>query len=418
MLKPLVSGLAVLLLASSVCAENWPTWRGPTSNGVATEGDYPTSWSDSENVLWKVKLDGRGASTPIVWGEQIFLTYGQAGKNVLACFNRAGKSQWSVEIGTAAGGKHKKASGSNPSCVTDGKLVYAYFKSGDVAAVHLNGKIAWQKNSQQLYGKDSLWWDLGTSPVLTKDNLIVTVMQTGPSYIAAFDKATGDVAWKVDRDVPAPVEAAQSYSTPVVATIDGREQIFVLGADHATAHDASNGKELWRVGGLNPKQNGYFRSISGPVLSGSTLIAPYARGGSVTAIRLGGNGDVTNSHVAWTKTGTGADVPTPTIKGDRIYICRDRGTLVALDVKSGEIVDSVQLEKNRHAYSASPILAGDHLYLTREDGKTFVVDTSDKLKVVASNEVGGEQTVATPVLVDSQILLRTYDHLYCIGKQG
>lgn len=409
-----------LFFADQASADNWPGWRGPTSNGVAAEGAYPTTWSATENVEWKVKLDGRGASTPVVWEDNIILTLGRGGKNVLVSYDRSGKQKWELEVGTEKAGKHKKASGSNPSCVTDGKLVFAYFKSGDLVAADLKGNLKWHHNVQEMFGEDTLWWDLGTSPILTKKHVIITVMQTGPSYLAAFDKATGDSAWKVDRNLNAPEEAAQAYSTPIVEWVGGKERIFVLGADHATAHDAATGNELWRVGGLNPTQHQYFRSISGPVLAGSLLIAPYARGGSVTGIRLGGSGDVTSSHVAWTALEVGSDVPTPTFLGDRVFICRDngksKGSLSTLDLKTGKVVDEILLEKNRNGFSSSPTLGGHHLYLTREDGTTFVVDVSDKAKVVSKNSLDDEFTVATPVLVDGKILLRTYEHLYCISK--
>lgn len=418
---PALAGIAfVAISGDSLLADNWPGWRGPTSNGIAATGEYPTSWSSTENIAWKVRIEGRGASTPIVWGDNIMLTMGRDGKNVLVSYDRSGKLNWDLEVGTEKAGKHKKASGSNPSCVTDGKLVFAYFKSGDLVAADLKGNLKWHHNIQEMYGEDTLWWDLGTSPILTRNHVIITVMQTGPSYLAAFDKESGNAAWKVDRNLDAPEEAAQAYSTPVVEMVDGKERIYVLGADHVTGHDAATGKELWRVGGLNPTQHQYFRSISGPVVAGNMLIAPYARGGSVTGIRLGGRGDVTESHVAWTAQDVGSDVPTPTFLGDRVFIGRDsgrsKGSLTTLDLKSGKIIDEVLLEKNRHGFSSSPTLAGTHLYVTREDGTTFVVDVSDKAEVIATNSLNDEFTVATPVLVDGQILIRTYEHLYCIGR--
>lgn len=416
-----IAGLVISsVFVDSALADNWPGWRGPTSNGIATEGDYPTKWSATENVAWKIKLDGRGASTPVVWENNIILTMGRGGKNILVSYDRSGKQNWELEVGTEKAGKHKKASGSNPSCVTDGKLVFAYFKSGDLVAADLKGNLKWHHNVQEMFGEDTLWWDLGTSPILTQSHVIITVMQTGPSYLAAFDKASGKSAWKVDRTLDAPLEAAQAYSTPVVEVVDDKERIYVLGADHATGHDAMTGKELWRVGGLNPNREQYYRSISGPVLAGSVLIAPYARGSSVTGIQLGGMGDVTKSHVAWTALEVGSDVPTPTFLGDRVFICRDngkaRGTLATLDLKTGKVIDELLLEKSRSGFSSSPTLAGSHLYVTREDGTTFVVDVADKVKVVSKNTLEDEFTVATPVLVDGKILLRTYEHLYCIGE--
>ncbi len=407
-----------LLLTTSAHADNWPNWRGPTLNGVAPDGNYPVSWTKTENVSWKVALPGKGTSTPILWGEQIILTCQQAGRNTAMSLDRSGKITWKTSVGNSGiKGKHRKASGSNPSAITDGRHIYAYFKSGDLACLTLAGKILWQTNLQKAWGKDTLWWDLGTSPVLSANRVLIAVMQTGGSYVAAFDKATGKPVWKRDRDLEAPLEAAQSYTTPIVLKRDNRETLLVLGADHVTAHDVTTGKETWRVGGLNPTGQKYFRSISSPVLAGDLLLAPYSRGGTLTAIRLGGSGDVTKSHIAWeNKGGAAADVPTPIVSGNRVFVCSDRGKLTCLDAKTGKTLWSGVTEKNRTGYSSSPILAGGRIYLTREDGKTFVLESGNSFKVVAANELD-EFTVATPIFSQGQILLRTTQHLYCIGKR-
>ena len=414
-MKRLVVAALCLSLASVASAANWPGWRGPTSNGVAAPGAYPTKWTTSENVAWKVELPGKGASTPIVWGEQVFVTFGRDGKNVLAAYDRNGKPQWDVVLGAEKSGKHQKATGCNPSATTDGKHIFAYFKSGDLACVSPAGKIVWQTNLQKEFGEDTLWWDLGTSPVLTEKDVVVACMQTGPSYLAAFDKTTGKLHYKADRNLGAPEEAAQSYSTPVVVSEGGVETMYVLGADFITAHNTTDGAELWRVGGLNPTNHKYNRSIAGPVVSDGVLIAPCSRGATVTAVKLGGKGDVTKTHIAWFKEGLGADVPTPAAIGGKAYVCTDKGRVVCLDVKTGDILSEITLEKHRSAYSASPVLAGGKVYVTREDGKTFVLDAADGLKVVGDNDLG-EQIVATPVLVDGKILLRTISSLYCIGQ--
>lgn len=411
--------LAVLCLtaalASPLLASSWPNWRGSGYNGVASGTGYPIEWSTTKNVVWKVELPGKGSSTAIVWESQIFLTCGVEGKNALLAFNREGQELWRVAIGDERPGKNKKASGSNPSCVTDGKHVFAYFKSGDLACVDFAGKIVWQTNLQDQYGEDTLWWDLGTSPVLTKKYCVVAVMQTGPSYLVAFDKTTGKVAWKVDRNLDAPEEAVQSYSTPAVLDENGRETLIVLGADHVTAHDGSDGKELWRVGGLNPTGHKYFRSIASAVVHNGMVVAPYARTETVTGIKLGGRGDVTASHVVWTKKGNGSDVPTPAAADGRVYVLNDRGTLSCLEIATGKEIWSGQASKNRSNFSASPILADGKIYLTREDGTTIVMAQGDEFKVLATNELDGTQTVATPVFVDGQILIRTDTHLFCIG---
>ncbi|MAG94925.1 MAG: hypothetical protein CMJ48_14450, partial [Planctomycetaceae bacterium] len=345
-MRVLIVVAALLLVVPSVSsADNWPNWRGPGQDGVAADGDYPVEWSNTKNVLWKFKLPGVGASTPVVWGDRLFLTSGDEGKgpkegqNAALCFNREGKLLWKTLLNQERPGKNRAASGSNSSAVTDGKFVFVYFKSGDFACLDNEGKIVWQKNLQEIYGEDTLWWDLGTSPVLTSKHVVVACMQSGPSYLAAFDRATGKVVWKHDRDLGAPSEAAQSYSTPVVTTHAGRELLVVLGADYVTTHDAASGKEIWRAeiwraGGVNNPKRNYFRSIAGPAILDGVVVAPYARGATVHGIRLGGEGDVSRSHVSWIKNGVGADVPTPVVKDGKAYFCHDRGEVMCLEVRT------------------------------------------------------------------------------------
>ena len=420
------------LAAAGVRGENWPNWRGPGLDGVAAGQGYVTSWKaavpdeniPAENVLWRVNLPGLGASTPAVWGDFVIVTCAIDGKDAVLCLDRSGQEVWRRELGRERPGKHKKATGCNPSPVTDGTHVWVYFKSGELACLELaDGEVVWKTNLQERFGEDTLWWDLGTSPVLTEKAVVVAVMQTGPSYLVAFDRRTGELAWKHDRMLDAPEEAAQSYSTPLVLAGDAAkgepaEMLVVLGADHVTAHDAADGRELWRVGGLNPKGDKFFRSIASPVAVGDLVVAPYARGNTITAIRRGGKGDVTASHVAWSRNDLGADVPTPAAQDGRVVVCTDKGRVVGLDAASGETRWQVELEKNRNAYSASPVLADGRVIVTREDGASWVLappaSGQGEPEVVGTGRVE-EMTVATPVFVDGRIFLRTHDSLWCIG---
>jgi outer membrane protein assembly factor BamB len=412
----LLSLLVLVGILGPAAAGNWPNWRGPDGRGVAEPGEYPTRWSTTDGTIWSVQLPGHGTSTPTVWGDQIFVTVSDAGQNKLFSISRQGEVQWELALGKEARAKNRKASGANPSVVTDGRHLFAYFKSGDFACADLAGKLVWHQNLQEKYGQDTLWWDLGTSPVLTDEAVVVAVMQTGPSYVAAFSKATGEELWKHDRTLDAPEEAAQSYTTPLVMERDGLQQIVVAGADHITAHDAKTGAELWRVGGLNPRGERFFRSIASPVASDELVVTPYARGDTLTAVRLGGEGDVTKSHIAWHREGQFTDVPTPALKGDRLYVLNDKGRIDCLDVKTGRPFWELALERNRTSYSASPIVAGDHVYLTREDGRTFVVaDRGSSAEVIATNDIG-QSVIATPVLLDGRIYLRTVEALHCIGR--
>lgn len=407
-----------LILCGNLVASDWTNWRGPQGDGTVAAGEYPVEWSADKNLQWQIDLPSRAGSTPIVVNGKIILTATIDGQNGVLCFHSSGKELWRQTIGKVRAGKHKKASGSNPSPITDGEHLYVYYKSGDLAGLNMQGKVLWQKNLQEAYGEDTLWWDLGTSPVLTEEHVVIACMQSppSPSYLAAFDKDSGKEVWRVDRELGAPEEAAQSYSTPVVTSFDGQEQIVVLGADFVTCHSAKNGNEIWRVGTLNPERERYFRSIASPVITNGIVIAPYARGNTLTAIRMGGEGDVTKSHVLWTKTGLSADVPTPAAKDGKVFLTTDKGQVACLKAETGEVFWETQTPKHRLKFSASPVLVGNLLYLLREDATCFVVDTNAG-KIQATNELDKDEfVVSTPVFTDDKILIRTFDHLYNIAS--
>lgn len=394
----------------------WPEWRGPTANGVSAAKNTPVTWTTTENVRWKYALPNGSGATPIVKGGKIYLTGIKDGQNIAFCLDMEGKLLWETPLGSATDGKHqKKGSGSHPSPATDGERLYVYFRSGEFACLDVQGKVLWRKNMQDLYGKDTLYWDLGTSPALTKDYVLLATLHDPPSYVVAFEKATGEVAWNLERNLPAPRESHQSYSTPIVQVEDGIEKFYLLGSDHVTAHMVSSGEEIWRIGGFNPEQAINFRSIASPVISAGIIAAPYARGRTLTGMRIDGKGDVTDTHVLWCNHDFGSDVPTPAAIDGKLYAVTDRGVFGCIDIKTGTPIWSGDLPE-RGTVSASPILADNKIYVTNEDGTTFVLANGDKFEVLATNPLG-EYSLASPVLLDNTLLLRTYDNLYCIGTQ-
>ena len=424
----LLAAASAFLLPNCFGNDDWPQWRGPQQNGVADGKAFPKEWHESAGVAWKTELPGKGGSTPIASGSTIYVTSGlktdeeSPGNNVLFAIDFAtGQEKWNVAVGADTGGKHKKGSGSNPSPVVDGDLIFAYFRSGDLGCVDKTGELKWELNLQEKFGEDTLWWDLGSSPTLTKSAVIVAVMQSGTSYLVALDKKSGDVIWKVDRMLGAPEEAAQSYATPIVVNIDGEEVIAVMGADHLTLHDAASGKELGRLGGFNPAADQYFRSISSPVALGNIIVCPYARGDTITAVRMdeliAGKG---KDAIAWFRDDLGSDVPTPSAVDGRVYVVGDsktsRGLVSCLDINTGKTIWETQLPKSRLSFSSSPLVAGDHLYVTQENATTYVIGplSSDSPKVVSVNELGDSDqfTVASPIPVKNSLLLRSRHHLY------
>ena len=394
----------------------WPRWRGPGDNGSIDGADYPVKWSDAEGVLWKTPLPGKGCSTPIVSDGRIFLTAPSGGQDAVLALDLAGKLLWTTTLGPERPGKNRNGSGSNPSAVTDGQAIFAYFKSGTLAGLDLEGKVRWKVNLQQLYGRDTLYWDIGSSPVLTDADVVAAVMHHGESYLVAFDKASGKPHWKVARNYPTPEEGDHSYTTPIVFSHEGRQAVLVWGGQHATAHDAADGRTIWSCGEFNPESNKNWVAVASPVLAAGVAIVPFGRGNRLHGIRLGGSGDVTATHRAWLRTDSGSFVPTPAEHKGKVYLLRDRGEIECIDPASGKSLWAGSLPKKPPNYYASPLVCGNKLYAIREDGVAYVASIDGKLDVLAENNMG-ERVIASPVpLPPGRLLIRGEKNLFCIGK--
>lgn len=414
-MKTFLSGLLwIALLSTSLGAENWPQWRGSLANGVATPGQYPREFSSSHNIQWKIELPGRGTSTPAVWEQKIFVTCPIDDRDGVLCFDFEGQELWRHQLGPERPGKHRNGSGCNPSPVTDGQYLVTYYKSGTVACFDLAGKLLWQRNLQQQYGADTLWWDLATSPVLAAGNAVIAVMQEGESYLVALKLDSGEVAWYQPRNYDRPVESDQSYTTPHVVEQDSREVIVTWGADHLTGHDAETGKQLWSCGGFNPDNQRAWRPIASAVVDDRGAIVPYGRGKMLAAISFAhANGDITSTHRQWERADLGAEVPTPVLDGERFLLLTDRGEVHCLDRSTGEELWSAPLPRARDKYYSSPVLAGNTLYCAREDGIIMAATVANGLEDIVQNEMG-ESIVATPIPIRGKLLVRGPQHLFMI----
>jgi outer membrane protein assembly factor BamB len=399
-------------------AGNWPHWRGPADNGSAGEGTYPVKW-DATNLLWKAPLPGKGCSTPIVWNKRIFLTAPSNGMDALLAFDWEGKPLWHTTLGPEQEGKHENGSGSNPSPVTDGKAVFVYFYSGTLAALSLAGQVLWQTNLVAAFGPVTLYWDQGTSPVLTRDDVVIARMQHGESWLAAFDKATGRMRWKVPRNFQTPVEGDNAYTTPLVIQHRGKEAVLVWGAEHLTAHDASDGALLWSCGDFNPQAVLNWPSVASPVIAGDEVVIacgkPPRGQNHLYGVQLGGAGDVTATHRLWQRDDTGTFVPTPAACDGRIYLLRDRGEVECLEPATGKTFWRDALPKASANYYASPLVAGGLLYAARQDGVVFVSRVDGKFELLAENDMG-ERIFASPVAISDRLLIRGERHLFCVSR--
>jgi len=413
--------LAVGILTGSLTAENWPAWRGPSGNGVAPGKLPPLDLAGK--LLWKAELPGRGCSTPIVWENRMYVTSPIEDQDGLLAFDSAGKELWRKTFGPLAPGRGQRVgSSANSSPVTNGEVIVAYFKSGTVACLDLEGNPVWQINLQERYGKDTLWWDQGTSPVFAAGRVVIAVMQTdGESYLVSLDPKTGKEVWKTPRKYQTGKESGDAYTTPNVVKADGQEMIVSWGADHLTAHDAADGKLLWECGGFNPELAGMQRVIASAVVEDNLAVVPFNRGDALAAIRLDGQGDVSKSHWVWKDEEVGSDAVTPIISDGKVYVLKDggtqRGRLTCLEAKTGKHLWETNLPKAVQVYFSSPILVGDRFFCVREDGMVITGQIKDAGLTDVKTHPLEEGVIASPICVDGRLYIRSDKHLFCFGEE-
>ena len=409
----------VALCALTLSAEpNWPHWRGPIDQGSTESGTFPTSFSPGSNCVWKVMLPGKGCSTPIIWAKQIFLTCPVNGEDALLAYDWSGKPLWQITLGPERSGKNAHGSGSNPSPATDGKAIFVFFKSGHFAAIDLSGKVLWQTDLVARYGRDNLYWDFGSSPVLTEQDVVITRLHHGDSYVAAFDKKTGNLHWKVARNYETPIEGDHSYASPLLMRENQADALLVLGGERLTAHSAADGHILWSCSNFNPDAKKNWVPVASPVIAGEIVIVPYGRGVALHGIKLGGSGDITQTHRVWLCQETGSFVSTPAVYRGRVYVLQDhgpqRGILDCIDPSNGKTIWRGAFPKTGAEYYASPTVANGKLYAAREDGVVFVANVENKFELLAENDLG-EPIVASPVPIENRLLIRTDKTLFSFG---
>jgi outer membrane protein assembly factor BamB len=444
--------LAVLSIAGFIQAEdNWPHWRGPQHNGVSDAKNLPMKWSATENIVWKIPLPSWSAATPIIWGDRIFITSPSKSepkhepdqkqvqeqsqtqrrrrrsaldpggpKLLLFCIaKKDGKILWERELDDK-NQIHRKQNDATPSPVTDGRYVWAVTGTGKVAAYDMNGKPVWTKDLQKDYGPFGHNWGYGSSPLLHDGSLIVEVLHgmktDDPSYIVSLNAATGEVQWHQERPTDAEMESPDAYTTPVLLEHKGKTQIVISGGDYVTGHDFETGKEIWRAAGLNPLKRRNYRIVPTPIIVDGIIYAP-TRKKPLLALKVGGTGDITESHLVWKYEGSAApDVPSPVSDGKYFYMVDDRGLVTSLDAKTGTLIWGPETT-TEGIVSASPILVDGRLYIINEKGVTSIVSVGPEFKLLATNELDGSYTLASPAVSGSQLFIRTSTHLYCIERE-
>jgi len=438
----LIVGISLALgslsfVARTVSAGNWPQWRGPEGSGISNEKNLPSEWSPTKNIKWKTPIEGRSHSSPIVWGNRIFLTTAVEGAEVpgakavkhqidgkdfihpdsvgankkhtfkvMALDRDSGKLVWQQTAweGTPYDDRHRKSSYAASTPATDGKMVYAFFGTEGLYAYDFKGRLVWKA---QLGNIGTLGMGAATSPILYDNFVIVQADEENAtaSFIIALDKKTGKEVWKTPRKIQV------SWCTPLLVRTATRTELITSGTENVIAYDPATGKELWRHKGLESN------AIPSPVANNEMayLVAGFPT--KITyAIRLGQNGDLTGTpNVPWKYEKGTAYVPSPILYGDYLYLTTDRGILTALDAKTGE----VKYEGGRipipATFTASPVAFEGKILMTSEDGDTFMIKAGPKHEILGTNSVG-EAVYASPAIADGHIFIRGEKNLYCIGS--
>jgi outer membrane protein assembly factor BamB len=399
---------------------NWPQWRGPNNDGISKETGLPTEWGKDKNIAWTLELPGRGGSTPAVWGDRMFLTCEDGKDVVLMCVSTSGKELWKRSFAQPRDGVRARfmgAEGDNasPSPSTDGKHVWAFSGTGDLACYDRDGKEVWKFNMRERYGAYGAQHGLHNTPLLDGDRLYLQYFVRKTAYVIALDKTSGKEIWKVERKSDGYGENLDSYTSPVIWRKGKDAYLITHGNDYAIAHRLDDGSEIWRVGGLNPKEKyrADLRFVSSPVATPDLIVVPSAKDHGVVGLKPDATGEVmpgSNSE-AWRLFKGTPDVPSPLVYDGLVYLCRD-GSLLCLDAKTGEKQYEQRIYTNR--YRASPMAADGNIYLTAHDGTVTVIKAGREFKEVAVNKLGDEMT-ASPAPSNGRIYLHGWKALYAIG---
>ncbi len=415
----------------------WPWWRGPEFNGVA-RGDAPLTWSDKEHIAWKVQVPGKGHSSPVIWGDRIFLTtavptgkapaaasataapaqgrrggYGGGGGPqaeqklmVLAFERKTGKQLWekTAIVATPHEGFHAQyGSFASPSVLVDGKHAIAFFGSRGVYCYTHDGQPVWQKD----FGiklRMTMAFGEGSSPALDGDKLVILFDQEGDSFLVALDKNTGRELWRTPRP------AGSSWSSPLIVTVGEKKQVLVAATKFVAGYDLENGKLIWQTTGLGRNV------IPMPVVAdGVAIVMSGYQSPNLLAIRLGREGDLTGTDaILWQNQRGNSYTPSPVLHEGKLYVLTDNGTISCFDAKTGKPFYAQARLPKSYSFKASPVAANGKLYLATEDGDVVVLKMGEKFEVLATNTLADQVFIATPAIMDGAIYLRGQNTLFCV----
>lgn len=436
--RVLASVIALFAVHAPGLAQNWPHWRGPHFNGSATEQKPPAKFSRTEGVAWTAPMPGEAASTPVIWGDRVFVSSSDAVTRsllVLALDRRTGKELWRHTI--ADGDRRDDRSNfAAPSPVTDGRHVWFFFGQGDLVAYTVEGKEVWRRNIQKDHGTFAFQWTFSSSPLLLDGRLYLQVLQRdvpaqgrgrtdGPneSYLLAIDAATGKDVWRVVRPSDARQESREGFTSPVVWKDGDRTEILVSGGDTLSGHDPVTGRETWRWGTWNPQRITHWRLVVSPVGGGGVALACGPKGEPVFAVKGGQKGTLPDDGFAWksSERELSSDVSTPLFYRNRFFVLNsDKRMLFCVEPADGRIVWKGEIP-TRSKFESSPTAADGRIYAITMAGEVFVLGAGDAFEVLHSAPLGdeGDKTVrASVAIAHGSLFIRTGKTLYAVGPKS
>ncbi|MEO0414776.1 MAG: PQQ-binding-like beta-propeller repeat protein [Verrucomicrobiota bacterium] len=453
--------LALIFAVSSltiVQGENWPHWRGPNFDGSTSAQDLPTDFNKDYRKLWTADLSGEGASTPIVWGDRVFLTLSTpeekappkqeveetsgdeasapeppaVGTLAVCLSQKTGEVEWTYVLSEASRDNYRNTLAC-ASPVTDGEQVFFFSGDGHLAACSLEGEKLWSANLQEKYGPFTVTWTPSSSPLLFEGALYLQVVQrrerfngkgaeTGnPSYLLALDPATGEEKWRVGRPSKAAGESQESYASPIPVSYGDNRELVLVGADCLTGHSPEDGREIWRWGAWNPQRANHWRQVSSAVYANGVIVACAPKGGPVYGFSAGVEGLLLKDDFLWfnEKTVITCDVPTPLYTNEFVFILNGRQRILScLSARTGREWWSEAIP-TRGAFKASPTAAGDTVYLVSEEGEVVLVRASENFEMIHQTnlgELGASSVESSVVPAGGKIYVRVGNQLHCFGK--
>jgi outer membrane protein assembly factor BamB len=422
----LLSSACVLFLPSTATpafAENWPHWRGPLGMGVSSEKGIPLRWGTNDNLQWKTPLSEPGNSTPIVWGNRVFVTQAseESGRRLLLCFDRTnGKLLWQQGATfSAKEATHDTNPHGSSSPVTDGERVVAWFGSGGLYCYDLDGKELWHRE----LGAQRHIWGWGASPILVGELCILNFGPGDPSFLVAVNKTTGTEVWRLPEPNGDSGEKktgndktvwAGSWSTPIAARVGGGEQLILSWPGRVIGLEPKTGTEIWTCSGLNPLV--YTSPLFHPAKE--IVVAMGGYNGMALAVKAGGSGDVTKTRRLWHHPKTKQRIGSGVIHEDHIYVHTDPGIAECWELESGKLVWEERLRGPgaKGDNWSSMVLADGRLYTVNQGGDAFVLRASPKFEVLFTNSIH-ETTIASMAISGGQIFIRSHRNLWCVGQK-